>query len=110
MSVALFKYKSNISDPNAKLLVSMNIASERMYRKYLLPVIAQLHLSKFADGTDITFEDRKLFAAELDILTERLKTDISDTALLDYFIPRLEDIKNVLPHLLEKEGDIIHIF
>lgn len=52
MSVGLYKYNGNIFD-DAEEILSENIASQRMYDKYLEPAIKELNIYYFQDGAEI---------------------------------------------------------
>ena len=81
---------------NHKLILSKNIATKKMYYQYLDVAIREWNNRIFRDGAEIRKRDLNIVLCEIDNLIEWIKKNVTGYAL-KYFLPRLEDISNVLP-------------
>lgn len=108
MSVGLYKYDGNIYD-DAKEILSENIASQRMYDKYLEPAIEQLNIYYFQDGAEIRKSNLDSVMSELESLIKwvNINTEGDD---MKYLLYRLQNIKEVILKSLENENDVLYIF
>ena len=87
----------------------MNIATEEMYYKHLDGAIRKLDIVKFRDGGEVRYCDLEGVRIEIDRLIDWIN-QYFEPYLIEYFIPRLIEIKKKLPLLLEKEDDVLYIF
>ena len=108
MSVGLYKYDGNIYD-DAKEILSENIASQRMYEKYLEPAIEELNIYYFQDGAEIRINNLDSVMSELELLMKWV-TDHVEGDDLEYLLCRLRNIRKVIPKSLENEDEILYIF
>lgn len=108
MSVGLYKYDGNIND-NTKLILSENIASQKIYCKYLEPAIEELNIHYFQDGAEIRKKNLDLVMSELELLIKWIIDNVEGDDL-EYLLCRLQNIKKVIPKSLEKDDDILYIF
>ena len=108
MSIGLYKYDGNIYD-DAKEIISENIASQRIYEKYLEPAIEELSIYYFQDGAEIRKENLDSVMSELELLI-KWTTDNVEGDDLEYLSCRLRNIKKVILRSLENEDDILYIF
>lgn len=109
MSVGLFKFDGNIYDDKTKLILSKNIASESKYYEYLDVAITELNIMKFKDGAEIRKNDLSTVLCEIDSLIQWVKYNVIGYDL-EYFLDRLNDIREILPTYLQDEDDVIYIF
>lgn len=108
MSVGLYKYNGNIFD-DAKEILSENIASQRMYDKYLEPAIEELNIYYFQDGAEIRKGNLDSVMSELELLIKWV-TDNVEGDDLKYLLCRLKNIKKVILKSLENDDDVLYIF
>ena len=108
MSIGLYKYEGNIYD-DAKEILSENIASQRIYEKYLEPAIEELSIYYFQDGAEIRKDNLDSVMSELELLI-KWTTDNVEGDDLEYLLCRLRNIKKVILKSLENEDDILYIF
>lgn len=108
MSVGLYKYNGNIYD-DAEEILSENIASQRMYDKYLKPAIKELNISYFQDGAEIRKCNLDSAMSELELLIKWVMVNVKGEDM-QYLSCRLENIKKVIWKSLENEDDILYIF
>lgn len=108
MSVGLYKYNGNIFD-DAEEILSENIASQRMYDKYLAPAIEELNIYYFQDGAEIRKGNLDSVMLELELLIKWV-TDNVEGDDLEYLLCRLQNIKKVILKSLENDDDVLYIF
>ena len=108
MSIGLYKYDGNIYD-DAKEILSENIASQRMYEKYLEPAIEQLGIYYFQDGAELRKNNLDSVMLELELLIKWV-TDNVEGDDLEYLLCRLRNIRKVILKSLENKDDILYIF
>ncbi len=108
MSVGLYKYKGNIFDDTEEVL-SENIASQRMYDKYLEPAIKELNIYYFQDGAEIKKSNLDSVLSELELLIKWVMDNIEGDDL-EYLLYRLQHIKKVILKSLEDDNDVLYIF
>ncbi|MBD5089550.1 MAG: hypothetical protein HDT30_12230 [Clostridiales bacterium] len=108
MSVGLYKYDGNIFD-DAKEILSENIASQRMYDKYLKPAIEQLNIYYFQDGAEIRKNNLDSVMSELEALIRWVNNNIKGDDM-EYLLFRLQNIKKVILESLENDDDVLYIF
>ena len=109
MSVGLFKCDGNIYDKNSKIIMSENIASQRIYDTYLDPAIKELNIKYFQDGMDLKFENRESVMYEIDKLLIWVKKNVNGEDR-EYLLIRLINIKEVINNNLVNEDDVLYIF
>lgn len=107
MSVGLYQYDGNIFD-NAEEILSENIASQRMYDKYLEPAIKELNICYFQDGAQIRKDNLEIVMIEIDLLIKWVTNHVKGNDM-KYLLGRLEHIREVIPESLEN-GDVLYIF
>ncbi len=108
MSVGLYKYKGNIFDDTEEVL-SENIASQRMYDKYLEPAIKELNIYYFQDGAEIKKSNLDSVLSELELLIKWVMDNVEGDDL-EYLLYRLQHIKKVILKSLEDDNDVLYIF
>ena len=108
MSVGLYKYNGNIFD-DAEEILSENIASQRMYDKYLAPAIEELNIYYFQDGAEIRKGNLDSVMSELELLIKWV-TDNAEGDDLEYLLCRLQNIKKLILKSLENDDDVLYIF
>lgn len=108
MSVGLYKYNGNIYD-DTEAVLSENIASQKMYEKYLEPAIKELNIHYFQDGAEIRKDDLNFVISELKLLIEWVTDNVQGDDL-DYLLCRLQNVKKIIPKLLDSDDDVLHIF
>jgi len=108
VSVGLYKYKGNIFD-NAEEVLSENIASQRMYDKYLEPAIKELNIYYFQDGAEIKKSNLDSVLSELELLIKWVMDNVEGDDL-EYLLYRLQHIKKVILKSLEDDNDVLYIF
>lgn len=108
MSVGLYKYAGNIFD-DAEEILSENIASQRMYNKYLEPAIKELNIHYFQDGAEIRKSNLDAVMLELELLVKWVRDNVVG-ANMEYLVFRLQNIKKVILKLLESDEDVLYIF
>lgn len=108
MSVGLYKYDGNIYD-DAKEILSENIASQRMYDKYLKPAIEQLDIYYFQDGAEIRKNNLESVMSELESLIRWVNNNIKGDDM-EYLLGRLQNVKKVILESLENDDDVLYIF
>lgn len=108
MSVGLYKYNGNIFD-DAEEILSENIASQRMYDKYLEPAIKELNIYYFQDGAEIRKSNLDSVMSELELLIKWV-TDNVEGDDLEYLLCGLQNIKKVILKSLENDDDVLYIF
>lgn len=99
MSVGLYKYNGNIFD-DSKEILSENIASQRMYNKYLEPAIEKLNIYYFQDGAEIRKDNLDSVMSELELLIKWVMDNVEGDDL-KYLLCRLQNIKKVIPKSLK---------
>lgn len=109
MSVELFKYDGNIYDEDAEVILYKPIATQRIYNKYLEPAIEELNIRYFYDGAEIRKNNLDSVMSELELLIKWVTINVEGN-YQEYLLPRLEDIKEVIPKYLKNDDDIIYIF
>ena len=108
MSVGLYKYAGNIFD-DAEEILSENIASQRMYNKYLEPAIKELNIHYFQDGAEIRKSNLDAVMLELELLVKWVRDNVVG-ANMEYLVFRLQNIKKVILKSLESDEDVLYIF
>lgn len=108
MSVGLYKYNGNIFD-DAEEILSENIASQRIYDKYLEPAIEELNIYYFQDGAEIRKGNLDSVISELELLIKWVTNNIEGDDL-EYLLCRLHKIKKIIPKSLENDDDVLYIF
>ena len=108
MSVGLYKYNGNIFD-DAEEILSENIASQRMYDKYLASAIAELNIYYFQDGAEIRKGNLDSVMSELELLIKWVRDNVEGDDL-EYLLYRLQNIKKVILKSLENDDDVLYIF
>lgn len=108
MSVGLYKYDGNIFD-DAKEVLSVNVASQRMDDKYLQPAIKELSILYFQDGSEIRKANLNLVLDEIELLTNWVTSHVEGCDK-EYLLSRLKNMKEVIPKALENDEDILYIF
>lgn len=108
MSIGLYKYNGNIFD-DSKEILSENIASQRMYNKYLEPAIEKLNIYYFQDGAEIRKDNLDSVMSELELLIKWVMDNVEGDDL-KYLLCRLQNIKKVIPKSLKNDNDILYIF
>lgn len=108
MSVGLYKYKGNIFDDTEEVL-SENIASQRMYDKYLEPAIKELNIYYFQDGAEIKKSNLDSVLSEMELLIKWVMDNVEGDDL-QYLLYRLQHIKKVILKSLEDDNDVLYIF
>ena len=108
MSVGLYKYKGNIFDDTEEVL-SENIASQRMYDKYLEPAIKELNIYYFQDGAEIKKSNLDSVLSEMELLIKWVMDNVEGDDL-EYLLYRLQHIKKVILKSLEDDNDVLYIF
>ena len=104
----MYKYKGNIFD-NAEEVLSENIASQRMYDKYLEPAIKELNIYYFQDGAEIKKSNLDSVLSELELLIKWVMDNVEGDDL-EYLLYRLQHIKKVILKSLEDDNDVLYIF
>ena len=102
MSVGLYKYNGNIFD-DSKEILSENIASQRMYNKYLEPAIEKLNIYYFQDGAEIRKDNLDSVMSELELLIKWVMDNVEGDDL-KYLLCRLQNIKKVIPKSLKNDS------
>lgn len=108
MSVGLYKYDGNIFD-DAEEILSENIASQRMYDKYLAPAIEELNICYFQEGAEIRKNNLNSVISELELLTQWVIENV-DGDDMEYLLCRLQSIKKVILKSLYNNDDVLYIF
>ena len=108
MSVGLYKYNGNIFD-DAEEILSENIASQRMYDKYLASAIEELNIYYFQDGAEIRKGNLDSVMSELELLIKWVRDNVEGDDL-EYLLYRLQNIKKVILKSLENDDDVLYIF
>lgn len=108
MSVGLYKYDGNIFD-DADEILSENIASQKMYEKYLEPAIKELSIYYFQDGAEIKKDNLSSVMSELEMLIKWINDNVKGDDL-EYLLCRLQNIKKIIPQSLKNDNDILYIF
>lgn len=108
MSVGLYKYDGNIFD-DAEEVLSENVASQRMYDKYLQPAIKELSIFYFQDGSEIRKANLNLVLDEIELLIKWVMSHIEGDDK-EYLLSRLKNAEEIIPKLLENDEDILYIF
>lgn len=108
MSVGLYKYDGNIFD-DADEILSENIASQKMYEKYLEPAIEELSIYYFQDGAEIRKDNLDSVMLELELLIKWASDNVEGDDL-EYLLCRLQNIKKIIPESLKTDEDILYIF
>lgn len=108
MSVGLYQYRGNLYE-DAEEILSVNIASQRMWDNYLEPAVKELKIHYFQDGAQIRKENLAAVMSELELLI-RWITNYVEGSDLEYLLYRLKNIKEVISKSLEKDDDILYIF
>lgn len=109
MSVGIFKFYGNIYDKDAEIVMSANIASERMYNRYLEPAIEELHIHFFQDGAEIKKINVDDVMKELDLLAHWINTNCCNDDR-EYLIERINNMEMVIPKELKEDDDVLYIF
>lgn len=104
----MYKYKGNIFDDTEEVL-SENIASQRMYDKYLEPAIKELNIYYFQDGAEIKKSNLDSVLSELELLIKWVMDNVEGDDL-EYLLYRLQHIKKVILKSLEDDNDVLYIF
>lgn len=107
MSVGLYKYNGNIFY-DAEEILSENIASQRIYDKYLEPAIEELNIYYFQDGAEIRKGNLDSVISELELLIKWVTNNVEGDDL-EYLLCRLHNIKKIIPKSLEND-DVLYIF
>ncbi|MCI8409942.1 MAG: hypothetical protein HFJ09_11845 [Lachnospiraceae bacterium] len=108
MSVGLYKYNGIIFD-DAEEILSENIASQRIYDKYLEPAIEELNIYYFQDGAEIRKGNLDSVISELELLIKWVTNNVEGDDL-EYLLCRLHNIKKIIPKSLENDDDVLYIF
>lgn len=108
MSVALFKYDRDVHDPDAKLVFSRAIASQREYEIYFEPAIKELNIVCFQNGAEIRRKDLRIVNGEIDRLIVWLRENRSDEKG-NYLMDRLSDLKPEINENLTTDDDVLHM-
>lgn len=108
MSVGLYKYDGNMFD-DAEEILSENIASQRMYDKYLEPAIRELNIYYFQDGAEIRKSNLDAVMLELELLVKWVRDNVVGDDM-EYLIFRLQNIKKVIIKSLKSDEDVLYIF
>ena len=108
MSVGLYKYNGNIFDDVEEIL-SENIASQRIYDRYLEPAIEELNIFYFQDGAEIRKNNLDLVIKEIELLTKWVVNHVEGEDK-EYLLERLKHMKEVIPKSLESDEDVLYIF
>ena len=108
MSVGLYKYDGNIFD-DAEEVLSENVASQRMYDKYLQPAIKELSIFYFQDGSEIRKANLNLVLDEIELLIKWVMSHMEGDDK-EYLLSRLKNVEEIIPKLLENDEDILYIF
>ena len=108
MSVGLYKYNGNIYD-DADEVLSENIASQRMYDKYLQPAIEELSLKYFQDGAEIRKCNLDSVMSELELLMKWITHNVEGYDQ-EYLLCRLKNIKQVIIKAVESDDDVLYVF
>ena len=108
MSVGLYKYDGNIFE-DAKEVLSENVASQRMYDKYLQPAIKELSIFYFQDGSEIRKANLNFVLDEIELLIKWVISHVEGDDK-EYLLSRLKNMKEVIPKSLENNEDVLHIF
>lgn len=107
MSVGLYKYDGNIFD-DAEEILSENIASQKMYDKYLEPAIKELNIFYFQDGAKIRKNNLETVMTEIESLIKWVTIHVKGNDM-EYLLGRLENIREVIPKSLGND-DVLYIF
>jgi len=107
MSVGLYKYDGDIYH-DAKEILSENIASQRIYEKYLKPAIKELNIYYFQDGGEIKKENLDSVIVELESLIKWVKDNVEGSER-GYLIRNLENSKKVILESAKQDG-VFYIF
>lgn len=108
MSVGIYKYDGNIYEDENEVM-SENIASQRMYEKYLEPAIAELNIHFFQDGAEIKKINLDDVMKELNLLLEWIDANSSDGDK-EYLLERINNMKTIIPRELQGDDDVLYIF
>ena len=108
MSVGLYKYDGNIFE-DAKEVLSENVASQRMYDKYLQPAIKELSIFYFQDGSEIRKANLDLVMDEIELLIKWVASHVEGDDK-EYLLSRLKNMKEVISNSLENDEDVLYIF
>ena len=108
MSVGLYKYDGNIFE-DAKEVLSENVASQRMYDKYLQPAIKELSIFYFQDGSEIRKANLDLVMDEIELLIKWVASHVEGDDK-EYLLNRLKNMKEVISNSLENDEDVLYIF
>lgn len=108
MSAGLYKYNGNIFD-DADEILSENIASQKIYEKYLEPAIKELNIYYFQDGAEIKKNNLVSVMLELELLIKWVSDNVEGDDL-EYLLSRLQNIKKIIPESLTTDKDILYIF
>ena len=108
MSVGLYKYDGNIFE-DAKEVLSENVASQRMYDKYLQPAIKELSIFYFQDGSEIRKANLDLVMDEIELLMKWVASHVEGDDK-EYLLNRLKNMKEVISNSLENDEDVLYIF
>ena len=108
MSVGLYKYDGNIFE-DAKEVLSENVASQRMYDKYLQPAIKELSIFYFQDGSEIRKANLNFVLDEIELLIKWVTSHVEGDDK-EYLLSRLKNMKEVIPKFLENDEDVLYIF
>ncbi len=107
MSVALFKYDGYIYDRSSKIILSQPLATEATYLAVWEPIAQELNVRFFLDGSEIHRENLEEAMEELDRMEKYIR---ENECRKDYFLPRIEAMKEILPRELVTDEDVLYVF
>lgn len=108
MSVGLYQYDGCLYD-DAKEILSVNIASQRMWDQYFECAIEELGIHYFRDGAELRKDNLDAVMSELELLISWVANHVKGSDL-EYLLGRLQNIKEVISVSFEKDDDVLYIF
>ena len=108
MSVGLYKYDGDMY-AGADEILSVGIASQRLYDTYLEPAIEELGIHFFQDGAEIRLKDVDTALKEVESLIAWVKENVSGDDK-EHLLSNLKEAKEAIAANLENEEDVLYIF
>ncbi|MCL1917221.1 MAG: hypothetical protein FWG14_02715 [Peptococcaceae bacterium] len=105
MSVALYKFNRDRS----KIVLSVNISTQRFYVKYWIPAISEIGVKYICDGSRFGKSNLDDVLKELDLLHIWALENMNGYDQ-EYMITRIKDLQRMIPKALEDVDAILHIF